>query len=283
MKSLDANLQTHLEGTIQTLATLWKVTRVDGTIMGFTDHQSNIILDGVTYRAATGFTASSIVTSVGLSVDNLELEGLLSSDQITEADILHGKYDYAEIIIGMVNYADLTQAALVQRKGWLGEVSLRNGTFYAEMRGLTQLLSQNITEVYSPDCRAKLGDARCGYNFTTNGFPFSGTVTTALSRRMFTTGFTQANGYFAFGKVVWLTGLNAGLQMEIIQYNNASGQFVLFLPMPFNIQAGDTFNLWVGCDKRFATCRDKFSNGANFRGEPYIPTGDQAMAYPNAH
>lgn len=283
MKSLDANLQTHLEGTIQTLATLWKVTRVDGTIIGFTDHQSDIVLDSVTYRAATGFTASSIVTSVGLSVDNLELEGLLSSDQITEADILHGKYDQAEIIIGMVNYADLTQAALVQRKGWLGEVSLRNGTFYAEMRGLTQLLSQNITEVYSPDCRVKLGGPQCGYNFTTNGFPFSGAVTTALSRRMFTTGFTQADGYFAFGKVVWLTGLNAGLQMEIVQYNNASGQFVLFLPMPFNIQAADTFNLWVGCDKRFATCRDKFLNGANFRGEPYIPTGDQATAYPNAH
>lgn len=30
----------------------------------------------------------------------------------------------------------------------------------------------------------------------------------------------------------------------------------------------------AGCDKRFATCRDKFGNGVNFRGFPHLPGND---------
>jgi len=34
------------------------------------------------------------------------------------------------------------------------------------------------------------------------------------------------------------------------------------------------------CDKRFATCRDRFANGINFRGFPHIPGNDFVIAYP---
>ena len=70
MKSLDANFQTHIQGTVQTVATLWKLTRADGVVMGFTDHQANIILGGVAYRATSGFTASNIVSSPPFAVYN---------------------------------------------------------------------------------------------------------------------------------------------------------------------------------------------------------------------
>lgn len=283
MKSLDANFQAHLESTVQNVCTCWLVTRKDGVVMGFTDHQRDLTFGGVTYKATTGFTASSILTTAGLAVDNLELEGLLSSADITEPDILRGKYDHAAIVIALVNGSNPSQVPIVQRRGTLGEVTIKNGSFYAELRGLTQLLAQNVNEVYSPDCRAKLGDARCGYNLTANGFPFNGTVSGVTSRRRFNTGFTQADGYFAWGFVTWVTGLNAGLSMEIIQYAQTGGEFVLWLPLPKNIQAGDQFQLTLGCDKKFATCASKFGNAINFRGEPFVPTGDQAMAYPNAH
>src|SRR5262249_56713500 len=96
--------------------------------------------------------------------ENLEVEGMLSSGFITEADIMAGKYDFAEIEIFMVNYADLTQGALKLRRGWLGEVSISRQHFVAEVRGLAQRLSQTIGDLFSPSCRATLGDARCGVN-----------------------------------------------------------------------------------------------------------------------
>jgi hypothetical protein len=48
------------------------------------------------------------------------------------------------------------------RRGWLGEVEAGDdGAFRAELRGLTQALQQRTGELYSPECRADLGDARC--------------------------------------------------------------------------------------------------------------------------
>ena len=49
--------------------------------------------------------------------------------------------------------------------------------------------------------------------------------------------------------------------------------------MPEPIAAGDTFNVTAGCDKRFATCRDRFDNAVNFRGFPHIPGNDFVISY----
>ena len=49
---------------------------------------------------------------------------------------------------------------------------------------------------------------------------------------------------------------------------------------PEAIAAGDMFTVTAGCDKRFATCRDRFANGVNFRGFPTIPGNDFVIGYP---
>jgi uncharacterized phage protein (TIGR02218 family) len=54
----------------------------------------------------------------------------------------------------------------------------------------------------------------------------------------------------------------------------------LWQQMPQPIAAGDTFVVTAGCDKRFATCRDRFANGVNFRGFPHIPGNDFVVRYP---
>lgn len=194
---------------------------------------------------------------------------------VTEADIMAGKYDFAEILIFMVNVTDLTQGIITHRRGWLGEVSLKNGQFITEVRGLTQKLSQNIVELYSPTCRAILGDGRCKANLAS--FTASGTVNTVTSRQVFiSTAMTQAAGYFSSGEIVWLTGANAGRHMEIKEFSNT--QFTLVLPMPNAVTVGDTFNAIAGCDKTFNTCFSKFSNAVNFRGEPYVPGMDKVLS-----
>ena len=47
MKTIPAALQTLLDNGVVTLATLWKVTRVDSTVMGFTDHDVDLVIGAV--------------------------------------------------------------------------------------------------------------------------------------------------------------------------------------------------------------------------------------------
>ena len=268
MRSASAGLITHLAGEVTTLATCWKVTRRDGTLMGFTDYVNDLVVSGVTYVAATGATPTGITTSDQFSVDNLDVQGILSSDAITEQDIGLGKYDYAAIEIFTVNVSDLTQGVLHYRIGWLGEVTVKNGQFTAELRGLAQKLQQNIGEIFSPSCRATFGDSRCKINLAS--YTFTGSVTGLTSQQAFlASALNQASGFFTGGEIQWLTGANAGLRMEIKTFLNTQVTFVL--PMPNAIALGDTFHAIAGCDKSFPTCYGRFANAANFRGEPYVP------------
>jgi uncharacterized phage protein (TIGR02218 family) len=274
MKSISTELKTHLAGEVTTLATCWKLTRKDAVVMGFTDHDKDLIIEGVTYKAASGFTPTAIANSADLSVDNLDVEGMLDDTSITEADILAGKYDFAAIEVFAVNYEDLTQGALQLRSGWLGEIAMKNNRFTAEVRGLMQKLTQNIGELYSPSCRAQLGDARCGVNLT--GFTFTGTVTGVTDRLIFDdSSRTESAGTFTFGNVTFMSGANSGISMEVKEYTQ--GRMILALPMPNAITIGDNYTIQRGCDKTLTTCRDVFSNVVNFRGEPHVPGIDKML------
>jgi len=155
-------MDTHLAGETTSLATCWRVTRTDGTEFHFTDHDGDIDFDGDTYKADTGYTRTAIQNDSSLSVDNLNLEGILDSAEITVDDLRAGLFDYAEIRIFVVNWADLTASDIKMRRGWIGEVTVtEQGIFRAELRGLSQALSQRMGEVYQPECRADLGDSRC--------------------------------------------------------------------------------------------------------------------------
>jgi uncharacterized phage protein (TIGR02218 family) len=74
----------------------------------------------------------------------------------------------------LVNYENLTQALLKLWRGWLGEVTIRDGMHVAELRGMTQKLQMTVAKVYTTDCAADLGDARCGVDLGT--FEESGSV-----------------------------------------------------------------------------------------------------------
>ena len=151
--------------------------------------------------------------------------------------------------------------------------------FKAELRGLTQALQQQIVELYTPDCRADLGDSRCKINLT--ALTVTGTVTAATDCYGFTdSSRAEASGYWNGGLVLWTSGANAGRKMEIGSF--AAGVFTLFLPMPGIIAVGDTYSLQPGCDKSFTTCKTRYGNGNNFRGEPYVPGTDQTLQYPDS-
>jgi len=85
---------------------------------------------------------------------------------------------------------------------------------------------------------------------------------------------------FRFGEACVLDGASGGWRSRVMVVN---GDAVLLRDVPpFDILAGCRVRLTEGCDKRFATCRDRFANGLNFRGEPHLPGMDLLTRYPGA-
>jgi uncharacterized phage protein (TIGR02218 family) len=275
MKARSAGLITHQGQGTTTLAWCWKVTRKDVQVFGFTSVDKDLLIDGVTYVAATGFTPSAIDGRADLSVPNLDVVGLLDSASLTESDLLAGVWDGADVEIFEVNYSDLTQGAMTLRTGTIGNVSAGRTSFSAELRGLAQSLQQGVGEVFTTACPANLGDARCTVDL--GPLTVTGTVTAAASARAFTDGArAEAADYFGGGLVAWTSGANNGLVMEIRAFS--AGAFQLALPMPYAIAVGDTYSMVPGCRKRaIEDCKTKFNNIVNFRGHPYVPGNDRVI------
>lgn len=282
MKTLSPSLAAHLAGGATTLCHCWLVTRKDGQVMGFTDHDRDVTIDAVTYKAATGFTATAVQDQLGLSVSNLDVDGALSSAAITEADLATGLYDDAAVTIMRVNWADTSQNVVI-RSGFLGQVSRGETTFSAELRGLASRLDQTAGRMFQRTCAWELGDSRCKVNLAATVNHGNGTVMNAISAFEFTVSGLSAfaSGIFSRGKIVWASGANNGLVIEVKAYTRDSGaaRITLFLPMPKTIQSGDAFAITAGCDKHLATCRDRYSNAVNFGGFPHMPGNDFALSY----
>lgn len=282
MKILPDGLQAHLDGGATTLCWCWTLTRGDGAVQGFTDHDRVLSFDGVAYQAASGFTASEVQSALGLAVDNLTLAGALSAASLNEADLAAGLYDKAAIAIWRVNWADVAQRVLM-KSGTLGEVTRSGGAFAAEIRGLAQALNQPLGRAFGHLCDADLGDGRCGLSITAT----DGAVVAAADSRRFTVGGLDgiASGDLTGGRLMFTSGAAAGQAMEIKRHG-ASGSIVsieLWQSPSEVVMAGDGFAVTPGCDKTFSTCRTRFSNAVNFRGFPYMPGNDAVLAAPAAN
>jgi phage conserved hypothetical protein BR0599 len=223
-----------------------------------------------------------VETKADASVPNLEIVGVLNADSINETELKQGLFDDAEFEAFLVNYTDLTQGRMILRKGWFGEVTLRNGNFTTELRGLASKLQTKVGELYTPACSVRrLGDDRCKIDVAP--YRFSLTVTAVTNDRQFSHAVNvQAVDYFKYGLVKWTNGNNDDLEMEVKEYtvSGGIGTFVLQLPMPRAIQIGDTFQATRGCDRTAETCRTVFNNIANFRGFPHIPGIDNMIKTP---
>ncbi|MBN9041240.1 MAG: beta tubulin [Rhizobiales bacterium 62-47] len=285
MRRVPAALQAKLNSGVTTLARCWKLTRRDGVVSGFTDHDEDIALDGVICRAGTGFVASEAASRFDLSVDGSELSGALSDDALTEADLAAGRYDAAQVETWLVDWSEPTLKVLTAR-GTLGEVKREGQSFSAELRGLADLLSQESGRLYTAKCNADLGDKRCRFDLDNPAFHGAGHVAVMEGTSLMAVSGLDAfvEGLFNAGRLSWTGGANAGLAVEVKEHRIVNGvvRLSLWQTMAESIAMGDAFTITAGCDKTFATCRDRFANTLNFRGFPQIPGNDFVISYPSA-
>lgn len=282
MKTITPAMQSHLESSTHTLTTCWKVITRLGDVYGFTSHDDDIEIDDITYRGTAAMTGLTLESKSDLSVDNLEVSTFTSAASLDGLKIMAGLFDGAEVYLFMVNYLDLTMGEIPLKSGVLGEISAADNNLRVEFRSLSQHLNQSLGSVYSPTCRAtfgsQIGDEKWWCGIDKNAFTFAGTVSAVAGRSVFTsTNLAQADGYFNYGIITWTSGANEGLSMEVRTY--VDDVVTLFMGMPYDIQVGDTFASVAGCDKKFKTCRIKFDNAINFKGEPHVPGQHVLLQY----
>ena len=282
MKALGAAFQAHLDEGTTTLAWCWRITRADGVVLGFTDHDRTLVFADTEFEPESGFTASEVRSGSDLSVDAQDAEGVLTSDRISETDIRDGRWDNAQVELWRVNWANPSQRVLM-RRGAIGQIRRGRLAFVAEMRSLAHLLGQNDGRSFQATCDAVVGDARCGVDLDGATFRGSGVVTGLSGDRSLAVsgldGF--ALGWFSFGTITWTSGANTGRLAEISGHGRDGGvTTVTLLEAPvLPVAAGDAFTIRSGCDKCAETCSTKFGNIASFRGFPDIPGQDTVLRY----
>lgn len=275
-----------LKKPLATIALCWRLERRDGVALGFTTHDRDLSIGGLVYRAAPGMLPSSITRSDGFDLDTLDVEGALTSDAITAADLKAGRWDGAGVFVFMVDWeapdpgsgSGTGGETLAIARGELGEISIKGDAFEAELKGPTAALDRPAVEQTSPECRARLGDRRCRVDLAAR---------TRLARIVAVSGedvievdVSAGDDVWRYGRFRWLSGTNSGLERAIM--GSAGAILTLRDPPDFTPLPGDLVELTEGCDRRLATCVGRFGNAANFRGEPHLPGMDLLTRYPGA-
>ncbi len=282
MRTLPNALAAHLEGDATTTCHCWRVTRRDGVVLGFTEHDHDLRFDGTDFLAASGFQAADSEAASGLSVEAGEIAGGFSSIAISEVDVVAGRYDGAKVEVFQVNWQATDQRILL-RVQEIGDVVRAGGAFRAELRRLTHRLDQVQGRIYGRRCDAALGDGRCKVDLGHSAYRGGGTIAAVLGEtRIRVTGLDGAvAGFYRYGLFRFVDGANAGHSADIEDHRKDGDDVTLslWLPPPLPLAVGDAFVVIAGCDKSFGTCGEKFANRLNFRGFPHMPGTDFAFGY----
>ncbi|MBB5703703.1 putative phage protein (TIGR02218 family) [Ochrobactrum daejeonense] len=277
MIPVPTELESHLQGEVTSHCFAWLIRRSDGMVLGFTDHDRALSVDGVACEPLTGLNSSEASTTLGLSVAGGEVEGALSSARISDIDIEQGRYDGASIEVYLVNWSAPEQHMLLRR--WTaGRISRSGSRFVMELKGAAAAFDAVRGRRVLRNCDADFGDSRCAVPVADPRYFADCTVLAAVGGELTAVGLDGfAPGWFAEGRLTWTSGPNSGWTVRVVSH--AGPVLKLAEPPVMPVSAGDGFRVIAGCDKGFATCKAKFSNHLNFRGFPHLPGNDAAFAY----
>lgn len=264
------------EGPLTSLAFCWRLERSDGAGLALTSADRDIATSETVYRSAPGVTPGAIGRSIGLEPDSGEVAGALAADSLSDDDLAQGRWNGASVKLVALDWGAPGAEPVPLLGGELGEVSIDGDGFSAELRGAAARLSRPPCPSTSPECRAALGDKKCGVDLA--GRTIRAKVVSASASVLELD--QPIDAKFLFGRLRYLSGSNCGRATVVLA---ASGTEISLRDMPREeVVAGTVIELREGCDKRFETCVSRFTNAVNFRGEPHLPGTDLLTRYPGA-
>lgn len=169
MLTLSPSLQADLDSGVTTLCWGWRVTRRDGQVFGFSDHDRDLEIDGVTYLAGSGFGGAELERADGLAPGQVDLAGALDASVLRQAELEAGLWSGAAVELWRIDWSQPDERVRIAT-GELGEVRRRDGRFEAEWLGPAHRFERTVGRVFSRRCDAVLGDQRCGVQADHPGF-----------------------------------------------------------------------------------------------------------------
>lgn len=264
------------DGELTSLALCWRLERLDGAGIALTSHDQPVTSEETRYEPAPGMTPASVTRGLGVEPQSAEAAGALSSAALDETDLSLGRWDGAQVRMSLADWQDGESAPVQLIAGEIGSISIDGDSFSAELRGAAAALDAPVCPATSAECRAAFGDKKCRVDLaarTTIAHVVSSsggsmTVDVAVDER------------FVLGRLRYMSGANCGLTTVML---SAGGNTIAVRDLPrAAVEGGCRVELREGCDKRFETCVSRFSNAANFRGEPHLPGNDLLTRYPRA-
>ena len=288
MRTLDKPVESLKKAQSFRLVKCYKIEREDTSSFYFTEHNQELILaDTKTYSPLGGFDASAKENSSALNTQNLEVVGVLNSSYITTEDLRAGLYDNAKITEYLVDWLYPWIGYFKTNVFWITNAFWTGEFWKAEVEGIARKLQPQVGKVFTRTCRHILGDTGCG--IALSQWKASKAVTQVDTQRLTfrTDEITLVNGTVCNvdddlngGYVEWTSGNNDEMKCDIKDYTAVNQIITLQINTEFDIEIGDTFDVYYGCDKNASTCKSPFDNLLNFGGFPFIPGSDYAYITP---
>ena len=261
---------------------LFDVTLFTGTTLYFSAADIDVVYNSNTYVAnSLQITGLRYRINLGLEADEQSItigcdRSMTYNGEAWIDQIRGGILDGAQLKRTRVYYdtwGGTEQGAIVLFTGYVSTVQqiTRVGAQCTVKSYISLLDVEMPRRKYQAGCLNTLYDARCGVNKVANGT--NGTVGVGSTIDIVVWSGSTVDTY-NLGTITFLTGANAGLT-RAVKYSFA-GNVQLTNPLPIAPSSGDTFTIYLGCDKRLSTCGTKFSNSANFAGFPFIPAAEKA-------
>lgn len=257
----------------------------NGSVYRWTDADHNQTIGGNVFVSGPVITRSKTKQNIGITVDTVQITmadsgGTLINGKPLIHQFKNGLFRGARVVIQkmfLLDWNDTSPGPVDWFEGIVGAPSCDHLTAAFEVRAMTEMLNKQMpADIHQDTCNNDLYDDVCGANPAT--FTHSGTAGTVTDNKRFVlSGVSQANGYFALGKIWFTSGQNAGQPPRTVK-SYVGGVIEVFQPFPYPIAPGDACTARAGCDKLQATCSTKFNRlTSGFQATPYIPVPETAI------
>lgn len=258
------------------------LTLVGGTTYRYSLGDADYTVDGNTFTRGPVWERGEIRSVIGTEVGDLKISATVdASHQIGGmgwiAAARSGVFDGAWLLLERLyleQWEDTSPGTLWLFEGRIADLETGRASVAMTVKSPMALLNvPTPRDVSQPSCLNALFDTGCALN--RNDWDAAATVGAGSTATRIVCDLAAADNHYALGKITFTSGALAGYSRTVKHYT--TGIVVPIFPLPAAPEAGDTFTAWPGCDLRQATCSGKFSNLANFRGQPFVPIPESVI------
>lgn len=274
--------------TPQTRVLCMRIVPVTGNTVHLTDYPVDLLIGGNTYLSTSGYEFTGYSSTAGFSPASLDLSGIAQITGISKEQVASGLFDGARVYVFATSWAAPVEDEEEVLSGVFGETEVLDDRYVIYGTSLVDVLNQSVGQVYQTLCPKVF----CGTEYAGCAIPLwantvTGNITTVVSSVIYQDSHRgEDSDVFAYGSIVFTTGLNAGQRAHEIKAYSSEGIIVLFEPFQYPVTPGDAYSMVRGCRKRLEDCKTRwngavvYNNIANFGGFPYVPVGSEYAKLP---